>query len=177
MKPLKMLMVGCLVLTAFAFLPSFVSPVHAAESVTCPTEVNLNPGQTVTVTCSATWTSGSGASQSSAVNCSGAFVCTGWSWSAVSPASWGASSSGTQSLSFTLTAPTAAVCSANNDCVTQIELDTSGGGFGTVAARATITITAPEFGIGVATAVAGGLVVLALVRKGRMHGGPAASLA
>jgi hypothetical protein len=177
MKPLKLMLVGCLVLTAFAFLPSLVTPVHAAESVTCPTEVNLNPGQTMTITCTANWSAGNGSAQTSAVNCTTGFVCTGWSWTAVSPASWGATPSGTQTLTFMLTAPTAAVCTTNNDCVTQIELDTSGGGFGVVAARATITITVPEFGIGVASAVAAGFVVLAFLRRGKVQGGATASLA
>ena len=177
MKPSKLLLVGCLAFALFAFLPAFVTPVHAAESVTCPTEVNMNPGQTVTITCTANWSASNGNLQTSSVKFTSGFVCTGWSWSATSPASFGGTTSGSQVLTFTLTAPSAATCTTNNDCVTQIELDTSGGGFGTVAARATITITAPEFGIGAASAVAAGFVVLAFLRKGKTQGGSLASMA
>ena len=176
MKPTKLLISVCLVLSALAFLPGLVTPAFAAESVTCPNSVHLSPGQTVTVVCTSTWDSGSGAAQTSSVACSASFTCTGWSFGSVSPASFGSGhKSGSQTLQFTITAPTASTCNTYSDCTTQITLTTSGGGFGVIAASATITITAPEFGLGIASVVAIGFVAMAFLRKGRIQVGPVTS--
>jgi|SRR5271155_1692333 len=176
MKPTKLLISVCLVLSALAFVPGLVTPAFAAESVTCPNSVSLNPGQTQTVTCTSTWDKGSGLAQTASVACSTGFTCTGWSWSAVTPSPFGHNvKAGSQVLTFTITAPSASTCNTDNDCQTQVTLTTTGGGFGSIAAQATISISAPEFGMGIVSVLAIGLVAMAFLRRNKIQVGPSAA--